>query len=213
MRVLYHFRMSPFSRRTRLALAHKRLGAELRDGRDKPEWVEEARRLVPQRTLPVLADGGHALADSSAIVHWLDKAYPDAPRLWPDGDDALRVLEVAALVDLVLNTTVDLATRYFPLSQDPAWGRVKGEMLGRAQRAFEALAARAASLGRPTIAATGWSAADMWLYTAVIWFEGMPARAPTNQNIAQALGLGLTVPGALSQWADAHRDRADVLGL
>jgi glutathione S-transferase len=58
-RVLYQFPLSPFSRRTRLALAHKSLSVELRDGRTSPELVDEARALVPLRTFPVLveADG------------------------------------------------------------------------------------------------------------------------------------------------------------
>jgi glutathione S-transferase len=213
MRILYHFHHSPFSRRTRLALAHKGLDVELRDGRERPAWREEAHRLVPLRTLPVLVDGARALGDSNAIVRWLDSAYPRAPRIWPDGEAASDVLEVATLVDLVLGITVDAGTRYFALRQDPAWGSVKGEMVGRAQRAFDALAAHASSLSRPTIAESGWSAGDMWLFTAVAWFEGMPARAASAPNIAQILTLGLTLPAALSTWADAHRERADVRGL
>jgi glutathione S-transferase len=213
MRILYHFRFSPFSRRVRLALAHKRLDFELRDARENPAWLEEARRLVPQRTAPVLVDDSHALGDSNAIAHWLDRAYPEAPVLWPGGEDGYRALEIAALVDVALNTTVDTGTRYFPLHRDPAWGEVKSEMLLRVQRALDALGERASSLRRPTIAASGWSAADMWLFTLVDWFEGMPARAAGNQNVTQILSLGLRLPGALSKWAGAHRERPDVRAL
>ena len=213
MRRLYHFYHSPFSRRVRLALAHKKLDVELLDGREKPESWEEAKRLVPLRTLPVLVDGQRAIGDSSAITRWLDHVYPDSPRLWPGGDDALLVLETATLVDVALNATVDVGTRYFALRGDPAWNSVKSEMLGRAVQAFGALASRVASLGRATIAASGWCAADMWLYTAVAWFEGMPARATSSPNIAQILTLGLSIPAPLSKWADAHRDRSDVRAL
>jgi glutathione S-transferase len=212
MRTLYHFFHSPFSRRVRLALAHKGLDVELREGREKPEWWQEARRLSPLRTLPVLVDGQHVIGDSGAIAQWLDRAYRDSPRLWPD-DDARLVFEVATLVDLALNTTVDLGTRYFALRGDPAWNSVKTEMTGRAVGAFEAIASRVTSLGRSTVAASGWSAADMWLYTAVAWFEGMPARASSSQNIAQILTLGVSLPAPLSKWADAHRNRADVRAL
>ena|SRR5579864_4495968 len=212
MRTLYHFQHSPYSRRVRLALAHKGLDVELREAREKPESWDEAKRLVPNRTLPVLVDGGHALGDSTAITHWLDRAYRDAPRLWPDGDARL-VFEVASLVDVALDTTVNLGTRYYPLRGDPSWSTVKGEMVGRVAGAFDALASRVTSLGRTTIAAGGWSAADMWLYTAVAWFEGMPARAASSQNIAQILTLGLSMPAPLSKWADAHRERPDVRAL
>jgi glutathione S-transferase len=213
MRTLYHYTYSPFSRRTRLALAHKGLDCELREARENPALLEEARRLVPFRTMPVLVDDGRAMADSGAIVHWLDRAYPDAPRLWPVGDEALSALQTVALVDVALNTVVDLGTRYFALREDPAWGGVKQEMLGRAQRAIDALAERAASLGGAPVARSGWSAADMWLYTMVAWLEGLPARAPTNERVAQVLSLGWTLPAALSAWARTHQARDDVRAL
>jgi glutathione S-transferase len=214
MRTLYHYRYSPFSRRTRLALAHKGLECELREGRDDPAHIEQARRLVPVRTLPVLVDDGRAMGDSTAIAHWLDVAYPRAPALWPAGGDAADALQVAALVDVVLNNVIDVGTRYWPLRGDAAWESVKAEMLGRARQAADALATRAAALaGRSTIAKSGWSAADMWLLTTVMWFESMPPRAATSKNIEQILTLGFQLPAGLSRWADAHRGRSDVGAL
>jgi glutathione S-transferase len=213
MRTLYHFTTSPFSRRTRLALMHKGLDFELREARENPAYREEAGRLVPFRTIPVLVDDGRAMGDSLAIAHWLDRAYPSAPRLWPDGEDALDALQTAALVDTSLNLIVDVGTRYFALRENPAWAAVQSEMVGRAQRALDALGERAAALRRPTIAQSGWSAADIWLYTFVAWLEGMPPRAKGNQNVTQILSLGVTVPRALSGWVAFHRDRSDVLSL
>lgn len=214
MRALYHFQYSPFSRRVRLALAHKGLDCELREAREKPGLIEEARRLVPNKTLPILVDDGRALADSTAITRWLDVEYASAPRIWADGDDALAVLEVTALVDVALNTIVDVGTRYFSLRESPAWKGVTDEMLGRVQRALDGLATRVESLGRPTVARSGWSAADMWLFTAVAWCDGMPARAKQSPFVAQILTVGgWTMPGALSKWADAQRRRADVRAL
>jgi len=213
MRTLYHYPQSPFSRRTRLALAHKGLDCELRDARANQAFVEEARKLVPFRTIPVLVDGGHAMGDSTAIVHWLDRAYPGAPRLWPGGEDSADAFQVAALVDIVLNGVVDAGTRYYPLRNDAAWPGVKTEMVGRAQMAANALGERASSLGRPTVAKDGWSAADIWLTTLVLWFESMPARAATAANIRQIIELGFELPRALSTWADAHRGREDVKAL
>jgi glutathione S-transferase len=214
MRTLYHFHHSPFSRRTRLALAHKRLDCELREARETPAYLDEARTLVPFRTIPVLVDGGRAMADSMAIAHWLDCAYPSAPRLWPnDARGAAEVLQTAALVDVVLNNVVDVGTRYFALHGDPAWGGVKAELVGRALKAAEALAARVGSLGRPTVAGSGWSAGDIWLLTMVLWFEGLPGRVATNKNAAQLVSLGLELPAGLSRWADEHRARDDVRAL
>ena len=187
----------------------------MRDARENPAFREEAGTLVPFRTIPVLVDDGRAMGDSTAIVHWLERAYPKAPRLWPDGpDDACAAFQVAELVDLVLGSVIDVGTRYHALRGDPAWDGVKGEILGRAGKAAAGLAARVVSLpGRATIASSGWSAADMWLLAMVLWFEGMPARAATAPNIAQILSLGWSLPPELSRWANAHRDRSDVRAL
>jgi glutathione S-transferase len=211
-RTLYHFRYSPFSRRVRLALAHKGLDVTLREGRDEPGAIEEARKLVPLRTIPVLVDGGRAMADSTAITRWLDAAYPSAPRLWPDGDDAFAAVEVATLVDATLNGVIDLGTRYFALREHAAWPTVKAEMLGRAQQAIDALGRRAAGMSG-TVCESGWSAADMALLTMVLWIEGWPGRASSSPNIAQLMTLGFTLPSELSRWADHHRKRPDVLAL
>jgi len=212
-RTLYHFKHSPFSRRTRLAIAHKRLDVELREARENPAFLEEALRLVPFRTLPVLVDEGRAMGDSLAIAHWLDHVYPDAPRLFPDGEGALDALQTVALVDVALDNIVNLGTRYYPLNDSPAWDGIKSELLGRAGRALEALAARVASLPRPTLYESGWSVADMWIWSAVSWLEGMPPRAQGNKNVTQILTLGVAVPAALSKWAAQHNGRADVRAL
>ncbi len=221
MRTLYHFRFSPFSRRVRLALAHKGLPVTLREARENSAWMAEAQGLVAFRTIPVLVDGEHgAIGDSTVILHALDALYPDAPRLWPAGTEAPRALQTVALVDVVLDGVIDLATRYFPLRGDPAWAAVKDEMLGRSVRAAESLAALATETrdgrgpgGQGTVCASGWSAADMALFTMVQWIEGWPARASTSPNVAQLVTLGFELPAALPRWADAHRQRPDVLAV
>jgi len=210
MRVLYHFPTSPFSRRTRLALSHKGLPVELRDARATPSFLDEARTYSPLRTVPVLVDeNGVALADSTVIAHYLDAAYPSTRPLWPLGRDAHWMYETAALVDFALNTLVDLGSRYFELRDSPSWGKVTLEMVGRAQRALDALGEIAERLEGGTVVASGWSAADMWLLTATLWLEGLPERRGANPNVAQILSLGWTLPPAMSQWADPYRVMAD----
>ena len=212
-RLLYHFPMSPFSRRVRLALAHKSLACELRDARADPALLDEARTHTPLRTVPVLVErDGRALGDSNAIAHYLDHAYPDAPPLWPSVD-AHAVLEVATLVDVVLNTLVDVGTRFYAAHASDAWPGIRKEMVGRAQRALDALGDRVGKLAQPTVARSGWCAADMWLFTGATWLEGLPSRAPTNANVAQIVSLGWTLPPALATWVEAHRARADVCAL
>lgn len=214
-RTLYHFPLSPFSRRTRLALAHKGLDAELRDARAEPALLEEARARSPLKTVPLLVEpDGHALGDSTAIAHYLDAAYA-GPALWPRGSasDARAAFEIATLADVALNAIVDLGTRFYDLHGDAAWAGVKGEMMSRAQRALDALGARAASREGRSLVASGWCAADMWLFTTTAWLESLPARAASAKNIAQIMTLGWTLPPAMPRWADAHRERADVRSL
>jgi glutathione S-transferase len=209
MRTLYHFRFSPFSRRVRLALAHKGLDVELRESRDVPANLEEARGISPLRTMPVYVDDGQVLSDSGAILHWLDSEYPKAPRLWPEGEHAAKALQTAALADAVLDNVINVGTRYWPLRDHPQWPSVRDEMLGRARRAADALTQMAAT---ETIAGP-WCAADIYVLALTLWFEGMPQRRASSPQIAQVITLGFELPPALSRWADAHRNRPDVLAL
>lgn len=213
MRVLDHFARSPFSRRVRLALALKNLPVELREARETPAFRDEATRLYPVKTIPVLVDeDGTVVGDSSAIGLYLDAVAPE-PRLWPrEGRELARALEVATLVDGALDAIIGLGMRYHAVSGHEAWPSVKGEMLGRAQASLDRLGEIAARLGRPTIG-PAWAGADIALFTAIAWFEGLPARAPTYAPAAQILALGWKVPAALTRYADAHRTRADVLAL
>jgi glutathione S-transferase len=75
---LYYGSGSPFAWRAQLALEHKALPYELKvlsfaagDTR-KPEFVA----LNPRHRVPVLVDGDFVLYESSAIVEYVDEAYP-----------------------------------------------------------------------------------------------------------------------------------------
>jgi glutathione S-transferase len=212
MRILYHFPTSTFSRRTRLALAHKRLAVDLRDARANDAFRLEAKKHYPLGTIPVLVDGERTLGDSTAIAHYLDKAYPDAPALWPS-EDPDHTFEVVALVDGALNGLVDLGTRYFALRHDPHWNDVKTERLARVEGALERLASIVAGLTRATITRAGWCGPDIWLFSAVDWLAGLPARASSSPLVAQIVSLGWTLPEPLKKWAAQHRDRRDVKEL
>jgi glutathione S-transferase len=70
---------SPFCWRTRMALAHKGLGAE------KVPWCfTEKAAIAPHQSekVPVLLDGETAVADSWAIAAYLEDSYPDRPSLF-----------------------------------------------------------------------------------------------------------------------------------
>jgi glutathione S-transferase len=208
MRVLYQFPMSVFSRRARLALAHKGIEVELRDARANQGWLEEALRLSPMRTMPVLVDEGRVLGDSGAIAQYLDLAYPDRSALWPRGGEAAsEALAITTAVDNAMNALADMGTRNWSLRNDPAWPQVSGERLSRAQASIDAVAAKAT---RPFLVGDAWSVADMWTISAVLWVAGMPARVSTSPQIAQIMTFGFRMPETLVAWAKQHEDRPDV---
>lgn len=208
MRVLYTFPTSVFSRRARLALAHKELEHEVRDARADEKLLAEARRLSPQATMPVLVDDGRAVGDSTAIATYLDLAYPDLPMLFPKGAAAAHAtLSVVSLVDAAMNTLVELGTRFWPLRNDPAWEKVKTDRLARAQGSIEAVAALAT---KAHLVGEAWTVADIWALSATLWVAGMPARASSAPLVAQILTLGFRLPDSLVTWAKQHESRPDV---
>lgn len=210
MRTLYHFRYSVFSRRTRLALAHKGIEVELKEGREDPASLAAARRLGPIKTMPVLVEeDGRVLGDSGAIVHYLDLAYPDRPKLLPRSG-ALEALALMAAVDVAMNALVELGTRLFPLRGDAAWEAVKAE---RMARAHEAIAFVAAQATRPHLVGDSWTAADIWEYSATAWVSAFPARVATSAAIADIVTLGFQLPAPLVAWAEQHHERADVRAI
>jgi glutathione S-transferase len=211
---LYHFALSPYSRRVRLVLRHKGLSVELIDPRSDPAAMTAMKSIYAMRTAPVLvADDGTVLGDSGAISHYVERTHPN-PTLWPtDSKDLARVTQTMALTDGALVNLIDLGTRYYALRADGAWSGVHAELGGRAQSALDALGTLVSGLSHPTIARSGWSLGDIWLFTAVAWLAGLPARAPTFANAAQLLSLGWNLPDSLVRWADAHQKRPDVLSL
>jgi glutathione S-transferase len=211
MRILYHFEMSVFSRRTRLALAHKGLDVELREARTNEAYLAAAREVCPLRTMPVLVDEGRAIGDSGAIAQYLDLAYPDRPALFPrEAAAAQEALAITTAIDVAMNVLVDMGTRYFELRGDRAWSGVLGERMSRAKLAIESVATRAT---RPILAGDAWGVAEIWTLSAVRWVSSMPARASSSPNVAQILTLGFHLPEVLVDWAKQHEDRPEVRAL
>ncbi len=86
MNRLYHYPLSPFSRKVRLTLAEKRIEVELVEERywePSPDFL----RRNPAGQVPVLKMGSRTLADSSAICEYLEETQPE-PALMPKGADA-----------------------------------------------------------------------------------------------------------------------------
>ncbi|MBC6443589.1 MAG: glutathione S-transferase family protein [Rhodobacteraceae bacterium] len=81
MHKLYHFPLSPFSRKVRLVLAEKKIEAELVEER---YWEHRAQflQLNPAGQVPVLRTGNITLPESNAIIEYLEETHPE-PSLMP----------------------------------------------------------------------------------------------------------------------------------
>jgi glutathione S-transferase len=78
--ILYGSSLSPYVRKTLAFASEKGVGLELKPmgsapGRPSDEFLEAS----PLRKMPALRDGDFTLADSSAIIHYLEAKFPDPP--------------------------------------------------------------------------------------------------------------------------------------
>lgn len=82
-RVLHGYWRSSAAYRVRIALALKGLAYEYRAINliGGEQGGEDYRALNPQGLVPLLIDGGHRIAQSLAIIEYLEEAYPAAPLL------------------------------------------------------------------------------------------------------------------------------------
>ncbi|MGA9853293.1 MAG: maleylacetoacetate isomerase [Gammaproteobacteria bacterium] len=99
---LYTYFRSSAAYRVRIALNLKGIKAEYRyvhlvkDGgqQHKPEYL----RVNPQGLVPALADNGHVLTQSLAIIEYLEETHPQPPLLPKDALGRARVRALAQVV-------------------------------------------------------------------------------------------------------------------
>ena len=92
--LVYRIPFSTNVERVALALAHKGLHVEWADL--DPADRSEVERLSGQSLVPVLVDDGRVVADSTAILRYLEEKVP-VPSLWPD--DPARRAELDVFLD------------------------------------------------------------------------------------------------------------------
>lgn len=81
--IIYGSTLSPFVRKVVAALGEKGLEFELQPT-GFPNFTPEYLEASPLKKMPALRDGGYSLADSSAIIHYLDARYPEKPLIPAD---------------------------------------------------------------------------------------------------------------------------------
>lgn len=98
--ILHGYWRSGTSYRTRIALHLKGLAFDYRavDLRSGEQRADDYRRLNPQGLVPTLEYEGRAIAQSPAILEWLEERFPAPPLLPADPADRAEVRAMAALV-------------------------------------------------------------------------------------------------------------------
>lgn len=109
MRTLYHFALSPFSRKVRIVLGEKKLAFELVN---EKFWQRRKAFLAmnPAAQVPVLVEeDGSRFAESTAICEYLEEAYPDTPTL---GDSIKERAEIRRIAGWFNNKFYYEVTKY-----------------------------------------------------------------------------------------------------
>ena len=97
--------VSPFVRKVRVALAEKGIEYDLVAANPFAP-SDEFLRISPLKKIPVLQDGDVTLPDSSAIVAYLEKAYPTSPLYPSAAADYGQVLFYEEYADTLLYSTL-----------------------------------------------------------------------------------------------------------
>jgi len=165
-------RFSPYSWRTRLALAHKGLAVETIPWRftEKAEIAASGQGLVP-----VLVDGDRWVSDSWTIANYLEDTYPDQPSLFGGaaGRSLTRVYStfadslVAAIFPFITLDILDrIATKdrdYFRTSREKRVGMTLEAFTAGRETKLPAFRASLMPLRR-TLTAQPYFAGDQPLY-------------------------------------------------
>jgi glutathione S-transferase len=203
-------RFSPFCWRIRMALAHKGLEVETIPWRftEKDKLAFSGQALVP-----VLVEGGEAVADSWAIANWLETRYPKAPSLFggPAGlavthfvnswtDSALHPWIARMVVRDILDCIRPEDAGYFRESRETRFGMTleqfvaaRSETLPEFRKALQPL--RLALRGQAFLAGEAPAYADYIVFGAFIWarsvspFQLLEADDPVHAWRGRMLGL------------------------
>ena len=95
---LYHFSLSPFSRKVRLCLAEKKIEVELVEERyweQSPEFL----RRSPAGRVPILRVEGRNLSESLPICEYLEEIYPDPILIPKTAEERYEVRRLANWFD------------------------------------------------------------------------------------------------------------------
>jgi len=114
MITLYQFEFSHFCEKARWALDYKGL-PHARKNLLPGLHARVARKLAPNSCLPILVDSGTVVQDSTSIIAFLDKQYPDRPLTPRDAQEAKEALAWEEYLDDEIGVPVRLWFYYHAL--------------------------------------------------------------------------------------------------
>jgi glutathione S-transferase len=111
---LYDFRSSHFSEKARWALDFK--GIPYTPHHLLPGFhIRTARKMAPRSCVPILNANGAVIQDSTEIINFLERAFPDRSLTPPDPDDANEAIEWEEYLDTEIGVMLRLWFYYHTL--------------------------------------------------------------------------------------------------
>ena len=187
MIILYGLPVSSYTAKVRVALHWRGLAYQEREpegGYRSAAWAER----VPMGTLPALAHDGFFLAESEAILEYLEEAFPERPLLPSDPQQRAQTRMLARLHDLHVEPRV---RALFALIKDPAQHPSLPELHAALHDKLERLAQLAKAA--PFMAGKQPSLADC----------GFAVTLPLARRLLEALDRPLALPAKLQAWDEA----------
>ncbi len=185
--ILYGLPVSTYTAKVRLALCWRAIAFEEREppgGYRSEAW----RKVVPMGTIPAIDDQGFVLAESEAILEYLEERYHERSLLPQDLQQRAQVRMLARLHDLHVEPKV---RALFALIGQPQ----ERSQLPQLQAALDDKLARLAQVARPGpyLAGPQPTLADC----------GFAVTLPLADRLLGALGSPLQWPPSLEPWRNA----------
>jgi len=134
---LYGGPLSPFYNKVKIALLEK--GVKFEEIRMRPSQTPELLDLSPMGKIPFVDINGHGLSESTAIVEWLEDAYPTATLLPATPNGRAHAREAMLMLDLYLAPAAAPFQRHRVFG-DPLDDVARNEARARIVRVLTALA-------------------------------------------------------------------------
>jgi len=211
---LYHYPMSPNSRRVWVALLEKGIPFELVSLKlDGDQFQPEFLAMNPCHQIPVLVDDGFCLVESLAILDYLEAKYP-TPALLPSD---LKELAIVRMVEMVtVNEVLTVMRQLFDHKMDIT--ELCSHKLDRTTRKLGRLLDLLEGLldDRPYFGGEQLTLADVVAGTVVPWFpilgfslDGLPKLNAWSNRLMQREAWQVTHPKP--EVLEAHKLRMKAL--